>query len=67
MNKVIANIHSSFARFARDERGTQLVETAVWIGLITALVVGTVTAIGTDVQNALTTVSNAFNPAAPAP
>ncbi|MBP2293769.1 Flp family type IVb pilin [Azospirillum rugosum] len=67
MNKFVNTINASIVRFVADERGTQLVETAVWIGLITALVVGTVTAIGTDVQNALTTVSNAFNPAAPAP
>ncbi len=57
MNKIIANVCSSFGRFVRDERGTQLVETAVWIGLITAAVIVTVQTLGTEVGVALGKVS----------
>ncbi|WP_448207810.1 Flp family type IVb pilin [Azospirillum sp. sgz302134] len=60
MNKILNNIRTSFGRFARDERGTQLVETAVWIGLITAAVVATVSTIGTEVGNSLTRVRDAM-------
>ncbi|WP_448207809.1 Flp family type IVb pilin [Azospirillum sp. sgz302134] len=60
MAKITKTIQGSFARFARDERGTQLVETAVWIGLITAAVVATVSTIGTEVGNSLTRVSDAL-------
>ena len=60
MNTIIASIRASFGRFARDERGTQLVETAVWIGLITAAVVTVVSTLGTETTNALTAVSTAL-------
>lgn len=62
MNNAFMKSCNAFVRFCRDERGTQLVETAVWIGLITAAVVATVGLIGGDVQTALTNVSQAFNP-----
>ncbi|MBP2316721.1 Flp family type IVb pilin [Azospirillum soli] len=63
MNNVFIKAYNAFVRFSHDERGTQLVETAVWIGLITALVVATVDLIGGDVSTSLTNVHTAFTTA----
>ena len=60
MNVIFTKAYNAFVRFSHDERGTQLVETAVWIGLITALVVATVDLIGGDVTTSLSAVHTAF-------
>lgn len=68
MAHVLSSISSFFSRVRKDEKGTQLVETAVWLGLITALAVATVITIGTDVQAVMEAVEAALpTPPAPAP
>ncbi len=57
MRDVIAQTKSFVSAFAKDEAGTQLVETAIWIGLITALVIVSVQIIGSEAQTALNTVA----------
>jgi len=43
------NFLKSFKRVAKDEKGTQLVETAIWLGIVAAASVTIFTTIGTDV------------------
>ncbi len=57
MKKLSDKAFPFFSRLSRDERGTQLVETAVWIGLITAAVIVTVQTLGTEVGVALNKVA----------
>ncbi|HYH17750.1 MAG TPA: hypothetical protein VD995_03950 [Azospirillum sp.] len=60
MAKIFAPIARLISRVEKDENGTQLVETAVWIGLITAAVVGTIALIGPKVLNVFENVNAAM-------
>jgi pilus assembly protein Flp/PilA len=44
-------------RFAREERGASLVEYAVLIGLVTALLVTAITLLGTNIQLAFNNIA----------
>ena len=48
------------ARFIREDEGQDLIEYGLLGGLITALVVATITAIGTKVLNLFTTLNTAI-------
>jgi pilus assembly protein Flp/PilA len=47
-------------RFAREENGASMVEYAVLVGLITAVIVGLITTLGTDIQARFQTVVDAL-------
>jgi pilus assembly protein Flp/PilA len=44
-------------RFAREENGASMIEYGVLVGLITAAIVGTLAAIGTDITGRFTALS----------
>jgi len=50
MSKFFAPAARFVSAIRKNEKGTQLVETAVWIGIISAAVVGTIGFIGTEVS-----------------
>lgn len=60
MSKFISPISHLFSRVREDEKGTQLVETAIWLGIITAGAVAAVVAIAPQVTAALTRVQTAL-------
>jgi len=47
-------------QFIRDEEGATAVEYGMMVALIAAVIVTIVTTLGTQVQNAFTTISNAL-------
>lgn len=47
-------------RFARDERGQDIAEYAVMLAVILVLVVGTVRLVGSNANNAFSTVASAL-------
>lgn len=64
MAKYLSKIAPFASRLLKDERGTQLVETAVWIGLITALVVLTIQTMGGHVATIMESVTTSLGTAA---
>ena len=52
--QVMSKFNSIVARFLRDEEGASLIEYSILIGLITALVIAIIVAVGTWVQGAWT-------------
>jgi Flp pilus assembly pilin Flp len=60
MSKFISPISRLFSRVQKDEKGTQLVETAIWLGIISAGAVAAVVAIAPQVTTALTRVQTAL-------
>ena len=44
------SIARQFARLRKNEDGTQLVETAIWLGIISTITVGAITAMGPLIQ-----------------
>jgi pilus assembly protein Flp/PilA len=45
-------------RFAREERGASLVEYAVLVGLVTAVLVASITLMGTQIQTIFANIQN---------
>ena len=52
---------SMFVRFVREDAGQDLIEYAILIGLITVLVIASITSIGTTVQQKFSSLDSAFN------
>lgn len=61
MPKIISNISGLFARLAKDEDGTQLVETAIWLGIISAATVISITAMAPFIEGIYANVLDAIN------
>ncbi|MBZ0169187.1 hypothetical protein MELA_00746 [Candidatus Methylomirabilis lanthanidiphila] len=43
-----------------NERGAEIVEVGIWLALIVAISIALITLLGTDVQNAFTTITGAM-------
>ena len=54
-------MNALFNRFVREESGQDLIEYGLLIGIITATIVTTVTAIGTKVKEYYTTLNSNLN------
>jgi pilus assembly protein Flp/PilA len=52
------------ARFVRNESGATAIEYGLIAGLIAVVIIGAVTAVGTDVSNAFQNIANRLNVAA---
>ncbi|WP_448187744.1 hypothetical protein [Azospirillum sp. sgz301742] len=59
MSKFISPIARLFSRVQKDENGTQLVETAIWIGVISAAALTAVISMQGPVSTVLTRVGTA--------
>lgn len=59
MSKFFSPIAQLFSRAQKDEKGTQLVETAIWIGVITGAALAAVIAMQTPVSSVLQRVGEA--------
>lgn len=57
---IMQTIKASVVKFIKDEDGLTVVEYAVAGGLVTALVVGLFTALGTEVQSKMQTLCDAI-------
>ncbi|WP_296084673.1 Flp family type IVb pilin [uncultured Agrobacterium sp.] len=55
-----------FARFLKDESGATAIEYGLIAGLISVLIIGSVTTIGTKLQTIFSTIDTKLAPAAPA-
>ena len=54
MKALSSQISCLMTRFKKDEDGTQLVETAIWIGMISAAAVGAIAVLGPYVSGVYT-------------
>lgn len=60
MNKIVSLSRNFVSRFRKDEKGTQLVETAVWLAIITTTAVTVITAIGPAIEGVMTRIRDAI-------